>query len=36
MEKKDTLRQDLSPEEKAKAEKIGRIESKSAGATRKR
>jgi hypothetical protein len=33
MEKKDTLRQDLSPEGKAKAEKI---EFKSAGATRKR
>jgi hypothetical protein len=30
------LRSDLTLEEKAKAEKIGRIEFKSAGATRKR
>jgi hypothetical protein len=36
MEKKDALRKDLTPEEKAKAEKIGRIDFKSAGATRKR
>jgi hypothetical protein len=30
------LREDLTPEEKEKALKIGRIEFKSAGATRKR
>ncbi len=30
------LRQDLTPEEREKAERIGRIEFKSAGATRKR
>ena len=30
------LRSDLTPEEKAKAEKIGRIDFQSAGATRKR
>jgi len=30
------LRGDLTPEQKEKAEKIGRIEFKSAGATRKR
>jgi hypothetical protein len=35
-EQTDKFRQDLTPEERAKAEKIGRIEFKSAGATRKR
>jgi hypothetical protein len=30
------LRSDLTPEERAKAEKIGRIKFKSAGATRKK
>jgi hypothetical protein len=36
MEKKSTARQDLTTEEKAKAEKIGRIDFKSAGTTRKK
>lgn len=38
MEKQETnkLRSDLTPEQREKAEKIGRIEFKSAGATRKR
>jgi hypothetical protein len=36
MEKKNTVRQDLTPEEREKAERIGRIDFKSAGATRKR
>ena len=30
------LRQDLTPEERERADRIGRIEFKSAGATRKR
>ena len=33
---RNKLREDLTPEEKEKALKIGRIEFKSAGATRKR
>ena len=36
METKRTLREDLTPEERQKAERIGSIEFKSAGATRKR
>jgi hypothetical protein len=39
MEKTETtrkLREDLTPEQREKAEKIGSIEFKSAGATRKR
>ena len=35
-ETKRKLREDLTPEQREKAEKIGRIEFKSAGATRKR
>jgi hypothetical protein len=35
-QKADRLREDLTPEEKEKALKIGRIEFKSAGAVRKR
>ena len=35
-ESKRKPREDLTPEEREKAERIGRIEFKSAGATRKR